>query len=250
VLVLPSFVRMVRHRPKIAERSQTAAWLKDSLRFLAPPLAAFMLVVLAVNTANLAEYGVFRNNDFRSGPFPEAYGALARIRHDEWKRYVVFPRDARQRAYAASPAARELMPYFEGESMKRWIASSRSYPAPWGCRDDPAACNDEVLAGWFIWALRDAAAAAGHYRSALAADTFYASLADEINTACDRGVIPCHTPRTSLPAATYCKPWRLCAKGRSAYRPARLRWSKPGFFRLPSTAVSAVSAKTAKSRKA
>lgn len=173
------------------------AWREIHFAIL-PPLAGFLLPVLVVNSINFAYYGVFRNNELRSGPFSAAYGALARIQHDEWKRYVVFPRDARQRAYAASAAARELRPYLEGSLGQSWKDSSRNYPKPWGCPQEPAACNEEILSGWFLWALRDAVSAAGYYRSAHAADTFYRRLADEINGACDTGYIPCRPLHASL----------------------------------------------------
>ena len=198
ILASPGLAETVRKLTKGAGQSRPAVVLKDSLRSIVPPLLAFMLVVLIVNSANLATYGVFRDNDFRSGPFPAAYGALARIKHDHWKRYVVFPQDARQRAYAVSPAARELGPYLDGDLGRRWTTVSRNYPKPWGCASEPTACHDEILSGWFIWALRDAVSAAGHYRSADAADAYYLRLADEINTACEREAIPCYAPRASL----------------------------------------------------
>lgn len=172
--------------------------LGSALPRLGVPVLVFLSVIALVNTINFAVYGVFRNNDFRSGPFAEAYGALARIKHGEWRRYVVFPTESRQWAYSASAAARELKPYLDGEMGKRWIATSRGYPKPWGCAEEPQTCNDEILSGWFVWALRDAVAAAGHHGSAREADAYYARLANEINTACARGAIPCREPRATL----------------------------------------------------
>jgi len=148
---------------------------------------------------NYAVYGISRNNDFRPGtPFTEAYGALSRIQHDVWQRYVVFPFDAPQRAYMVSPAARELQSYFEGAPGKSWSKASQHYPYPWGCADTPNNCNDEILSGWFVWALRDAVGKAGHYSSAHAADAYYERLADEINDACENNAIPCHGPRNNM----------------------------------------------------
>jgi hypothetical protein len=171
---------------------------RGPLVFLAPPLLGFLAVVTLVNGINWAVYGVFRNNELRAGSFPAAYGALARITHERWQRYVVFPADAREKAYAVSPAARELAPYLDGELGRRWVASSHPYPRPWGCADVPDACNTEILSGWFVWALREAATAAGHHRSARDADRYYRQLAREINAACDSGRIPCGPPRSGL----------------------------------------------------
>lgn len=179
-------------------RSRGMAGLRSALPMLSMPVFAFLLVVLLANSINLVSYGVFRNNDLRSGPFPEAYGALARIKHGEWQRYVVFPKESRQWAYSVSPAARELKPYLDGDMGKRWVATSRGYPPPWGCAAEVQACNDEILSGWFVWALRDAVAAAGHYRSAADADAYYTRLAREINDACASQAIPCREPRATL----------------------------------------------------
>ncbi|EKD97951.1 MAG: hypothetical protein ACD_23C00660G0001, partial [uncultured bacterium] len=84
---------------------------KMAVFFLSLPLILALLVIGTVNSVNYFKYGVFRNNDFRSSDFQAGYGALSRIKHDQWQRYVVFPKDARERAYRFSPAARELQPY-------------------------------------------------------------------------------------------------------------------------------------------
>ena len=173
--------------PRIREsRAQVAA----AAAFLAVPLACFSLVVGTVDAVNLAHYGVFRNNDFRSADFQAAYGALSRISHDRWMRYVVFPRDARERAYAVSAAARELRPYFEGPGGEFWRQA--------GCGQTGITPCPEVLSGWFMWSLRGAVAAAGHYRTAVEAQRFHLQLAREVNDACDRAAIPCGPPRSTL----------------------------------------------------
>ncbi|WP_424139397.1 hypothetical protein [Roseomonas chloroacetimidivorans] len=146
-----------------------------------------------VSRLNAAYYGVSENNEFKSRAFERGYGALSRIRHDQWRRLVVFPRDARQRAYAVSPAARELEPYFEGAGGEGWRRV--------GCTQSqmPSAAEcPEILAGWFMWALRDAVTAAGHGRSAVAARDFYLRLATEIDEACDSGRLDCLPRRATL----------------------------------------------------
>jgi hypothetical protein len=163
--------------------------------FIGLPLLAFTLVVGAMNARNYGKYKVFRNNDFRSADFQGAYGALARIKHDRWTNHVVFPKDARDRAYAASPAARELKPYFEGEGGEAWRRVS--------CEQTLGKFCDQIHSGWFMWALREAVARAGHYENARAAKAFYERLASEINDACGARAIECGPPKASL-----IPPWR------------------------------------------
>ena len=56
----------------------------------------------------------------------------------------------------------------------------------------------EIRAGWFMWALRDATAQAGHYRIATEAKDFYRRMAGEIGAACDDGRLDCLPPRATV----------------------------------------------------
>ncbi|MEO5676376.1 MAG: hypothetical protein ABIQ84_02420 [Usitatibacter sp.] len=164
--------------------------LRPLLMFYVVPVACFAVVVGVVDAVNLARYKVFRNNDFRSSDYQSAYGALARIQHDRWAPYVVFPHDARKRAYSVSPAAQELKPYFEGEKGEGWRGVS--------CEQTRGAVCEEIHSGWFMWALRDAVASAGHYGSGRDSQAFYRRLAREVNAGCESGAIACGPPNHSL----------------------------------------------------
>lgn len=147
------------------------------------PAAVAGGVILTVCMLNLSHYGVFRDNDFRQGPFAAAYGAISRIQYQTpWKRYLVFPADARQVAYSASTAAAELRPFLEGPK-------GLAYMSPgFGSYDTTG----------FMWVLRDAVADIGGYENAAKADAYYRRLAAEINAACDQGTIPCLPARASF----------------------------------------------------
>lgn len=164
--------------------------LTSELGVFVLPLACFLLIIGSVNLVNYMKYGVFRNNDFRSADFLSAYGAISRIQHDEWRNYVVFPLDARKRAYAVAPAAAELRPFFEGSGGEQWRKI--------GCNQMGIDPCPEILSGWFMWALRDAVREAGHYRSAVSARDFYLRLASEINDACDDHRLNCLPARATM----------------------------------------------------
>lgn len=157
--------------------------------FAAAGLAAAGIVG-SVAAANRAAYGVFASNEFYDSAFPAAYGAVSRIRHDTWRRHVVFPKDAREKAYAVSAAARELRPSLDGVDGETWrevgCAQTQTNPCP------------EILSGWFMWALRGAAATAGHYASGRDADAFYQRLSGEIDAACDDGRLSCLPSRATM----------------------------------------------------
>ena len=119
----------------------------------AAALAVFVCVDVGVATMNLFYYGEYETVEVKAPYFLRAYGALARIRPENWSRYVVFPKDARERAYAVSPAARELRQSLDGTQGRAWRDISCSN------QQDVKPCS-EILAGWFLWALRDAVAEA------------------------------------------------------------------------------------------
>ncbi len=176
------------------QRAAYKNW-KPLLAYLTLPFLVATLIVGGVNTANYFVYGVFKNNDFRSTDFQSGYGALTRIRHDNWRNYVLFPKDARERAYAMSAAARELQPFFEGPGGESWRKA--------GCEQTATADCPEILSGWLMWAVRDAVASAGHYSSAREVRKFYKRLAAEIEAGCQ------NNPDDCLPArATMVPPWK------------------------------------------
>jgi hypothetical protein len=152
---------------------------------------AAMAPTQIVATINDVTYGVDDVVEFRQPEFLGAYGALARINHTEWRRRIVAPREARARAYAVSPAFRELKPFLDGARGAGWAETS--------CRNSkPDPCVGEIGAGWFVYALRQAAAFAGHHQSATKARAFYARMAAEINAACEDGRLACSAARRSM----------------------------------------------------
>lgn len=179
----------------------------DHLKAVAIPFAVAFAVFFAtcgtVAEINNRHYGIFETNEFRAKSFLRAYGALGRIQHNEWRRYVFFPGDARQRAYSVSPAARELKPFFEGPLEQAWRQE--------GCKHVDITPCSEVPSGWFMWELRDAVSFSGHAGSAVEAMRFYETLANEIDEACAGSKIDCLPPR-----ATMLPPFRRAYVGETA----------------------------------
>jgi hypothetical protein len=140
--------------------------------------AGIMLSVSAlIQTANWAKFGLYVSSDMNASGYTAAYRALLRIKPDRSIRFVPVPKNVRQKAYAVSPAFRELAPYFEGEFGYAAASETRKWMG----------ISDEIAAGWFYWALRQAAALAGHHRTAKEANAYYQRIADEINAAIDNG---------------------------------------------------------------
>lgn len=171
--------------------ARTGARVKAATVVLAPAVVACACIAL-VAALNYRHYGVATVVELKSGWFTGAYGALSRVGPDHYVNLVPVPKPSRELAYSASPAFAELRTYLDGEA--------GTTPGP----DDFTLSRFGDMTGtWFIWALRDAAAAAGHHETLGEARDYYRRLGGEINAACEAGTIPCGPPRASL-----APPWR------------------------------------------
>jgi len=141
---------------------------------------SFLLPITAVKVRNEAVYGAALTSDLGSGAFPPAYFGWARVRGVPLRDYVPIDREQREAVYAVSPAAAELRAVLEdpGNSWKGF-----------GCAS--VGVCDDYAGGWLPWALRDAAAAAGHFGSEADFQAYFTRLHDEIAAACDDGRLDC-----------------------------------------------------------
>ncbi|MBS0662176.1 MAG: hypothetical protein JSR48_02855 [Verrucomicrobia bacterium] len=155
------------------------------------PLGLFLASGEALRAVNRQAYGSAITVDVRDGSFPAAYGALLRVTPDHFAPRVPVSQATRRRAYEASPAFAELRPYLEGEIGRRWADISQ------GAEPD-ASATGEIQGGWFQWALRESAAAAGHYRTAADANAYWARVARELNAAADAGRLPAGPRRSGF----------------------------------------------------
>ncbi|MEJ5365513.1 MAG: hypothetical protein WHS86_10450 [Desulfosoma sp.] len=202
--------------------------LFKSAFFVVIPLLVLGLTIGCVSAVNKAWYGIWETVEVKSSFFRDAYGALSRVQPEVFKPAVPVPRDVRMKLYDASPSFRELRPFLEREDsvwtcalfyLKRASMAGTLDPATqrgidfvlshdasgvWRAAWDKADKEPcDIYGAWFVWALREAAAAAGHHKSAPAARAYYEKLALEINAACDEKRIPCGPHRSSL-----APPWR------------------------------------------
>src|SRR5262249_14749888 len=118
VLVMAGALRLWRDWRSGINRAPRA--LAGLARLPGIPGAGLAAVLAVVAGLNERHYGTFMLNEFQTGSFPRAYGALSRIQSGEWVRHVPVSDSALQAAYSASAAARELQPYFDGVSGQAW----------------------------------------------------------------------------------------------------------------------------------
>ena len=172
------------------------------------PYAMLGVGVLSFCTLNYTHYGVFALSDFSEGSFAAAMGAMMRVATDSDKPYLSVPADAREKIYAAVP---------ELEPLAYWLEEDAQLQNDF--RDEAL---DDYRAGSFYWAIRRAAQFEGIYADAQTADTYWQTVADKINAACDAGTLPARTGKrvaTSQPIT-------------AAYVPATLTETWNGFWHV------------------
>jgi hypothetical protein len=165
------------------------SWLVAS----ASVLVVAALPTLLTSAVNGMVYGTFAVVDFTGGPFQSALKQLDSISAGPEISHVPVSRAALDAVYQVSPASLDVKPYFDGEDVRGLRRTCEAYVD---------ACG-EVAGGWFAWALRDAAAQAGHYSSATESDRYWNRLSAEIRKACDNGSLRCRSNAIPLlPAST------------------------------------------------
>jgi hypothetical protein len=191
IWVVPFLVLLIGFSVVKMWKAGKAKYLKN-LAYWGLSLAIWIGLVFLVSAINYFHYGIFAETEINTKSFQEAYGALTRVKPANWQSDVPVSSEARQRIYIISPAFAELKPYLEGPLGKYYVQIGSTMGTP-----------NEILGGWFMWAFRDAVAAAGYYQSGKYPQAYYRRLANEINTACTDLRLECTLPRASL-----VPPWR------------------------------------------
>lgn len=170
-------------------RSKASNWRRN-VAFLVLPYSFVGAAVITVEALNNSKYGVFTANEQQSREFKDLMGALYRVNPTSpRRRFVVVPKEVRERIYAVSPAFAELRGALEGAVGQQWATPS--------CRVNQVCTDNDVVWGWFMWEIRHAALVAGHQGNAAEAARFYKQIAREINAACADGRLSCQAPRSS-----------------------------------------------------
>ena len=130
---------------------------------------------------NFIKYGAFTGVEFKERNFAGALNALQSVRADKQISYVPVSRATRERIYEVSPAF---------ASLKDYLDPPRGSPWQQGCEFWRWTCG-EISGGWFMWALRDAAASKGHYQSPVDAAAFFGRIKAEITSACKSEKLIC-----------------------------------------------------------
>ena len=138
---------------------------------------------------NYAHYGRFIISDMTSREFYDACGAMTRVivPDEEFNPIVTLPYSSRRKLYDNCETFAKLEPYIESEFFHRM-------------KKDMGGGMEDISGGGYYWAVRNAASLLGYYSDAETAKEFYRQLAEEINAACDGGLIESIGPRSAINA--------------------------------------------------
>jgi hypothetical protein len=180
-----SLVLLVLRRDELrAETTRSApVWRRAGRVAVAALILAitFVAPIGFVMARNDSQYGSALTNDTASGTFARAFADWTRVHAGPRVLHVPITREQRLTVYTISPAAREMRVTLEG-AHNRWLVLS--------CRGS-ANPQCDINGAFAMWALRDAAAAAGHYRSERDAQGYFGQVADQIQSACSSGRLSC-----------------------------------------------------------
>lgn len=151
-------------------------------------VGSITLIHVAIMALNFLSYGTLTTQDFTHGSFPKALSALQSVEEFPQPRHVPVSKENRDAIYRVSPAFAELKPYFDGPGL---------FWTKFGCSIEGEPCG-EYATGWFMWALRDGAARAGHYQTPMAADAYFERLESEVSAACTAGALKCTNTNVSV----------------------------------------------------
>ena len=155
---------------------------KAKLLNLGMALLGFAVIQASFMTINRLEYGSFVGVDVKERNFVRALDALQSVQINKIA-HVPVSNDAiiaiGTTVTAFAPLALELIP---GGSQSGW--------EQWGCQIYPTTCG-QIAGGWFLWALRDAAADNGYFKTPAVASRIFGDIANEVEAACADGKLPC-----------------------------------------------------------
>lgn len=171
------------------------SFYKKQLAFVTKGIAfsffSFLTCLLPILLLNRIHYGHFILTEYQHPDFIAAYGSLTRVKSDHFVAYVPVSKNVRTKIAAVSPTFAEINVFLEKDVGTGWATITK--------QQAPLTNNEfDIGGGWFMWALRDAVANAGYYKSLNDALFFYKKLASEVNTACDNKQLDCISKRNTL----------------------------------------------------
>lgn len=181
------------------KRNYPRKWLRSGLIVL--PILLWYLPIIAVSAVNYSYYGFWGTTEQLAPDFNRVVDLLASIKTDNtpWNPLIQISKEARMKAYAASPLFKTMQGDLEA-SVITWNISDDAATAvkPAWLLKQYGNGGDEISDSFFLWTLRDVIAHEGYYSEGKYPADFYKQLGDELDLACAEGRLSCDQTK-SLP---------------------------------------------------
>jgi hypothetical protein len=176
--------------------------LKRAFICAAIPIVCFFIAIGWVCFHNYRHYHYFGITDIRSKPYCDAVGAITRVKSKKWHPSIILNRETSAAIAKVSPTYGKLEPLLNLDEWSKHASIWAYYVPLFGNPKDLR----ETDAGHYIWAFRGSVAALANreYGELNVASTnkVLKRVSDEVNKACDSGLLECGPRRSSIVA-----PW-------------------------------------------
>lgn len=169
-------------------------------RLLIPTCAVFVsfaTILSLISVANFIKYDSSIRTEFRNGGFASGYGKLYRFRSKTDVRRASLSSEDWTRLFDVIPAAAPLKNYVTGPAYQGWVGTSCSAirsQHPWENNPD---CDDVMLNGYLMMALKDGIYAAG-FRSPQSQSDLMTNIGIEIDRYCAENNNKCFPAAISM----------------------------------------------------
>lgn len=189
VLIILNFINKSK-KEKIDKKFLFKSFIPKIILMILPII--ILNACLHLNRAiNYFMYGVYEYNELSDGYFGKVIHIIYSVKDDENIRFVSVSRDKMNKLYEVSSSLNSIKPELE-KSLDAWSYNDRT----------PG--DGEVEDGWFFWAVKDAADAAGVNTSAKNSNDFYKNVYEEIEKGIEDGKLE---TRMTMPS-NLMSPWR------------------------------------------
>ena len=182
----------------IWRRKMEHKWLRSTIVFCS--VIIWYIPILTVSYLNYSNYGFWGYSETLDGDFNRVINTLGRVKTDAWYPYSSVTRESLDQAYAISPLLTQLQPAMDA-SWDGWLFHSDNAIAgspDWYRERYFAEGARQIGSGHILWLFRDVLASNGYYSSGHYPREYLRALADELQSACDGGVLECY-PALNIP---------------------------------------------------
>jgi hypothetical protein len=171
VLLFPLIIILICH--VFFNKNIKVRFLFNSKIFKAISFSIISLIVisLVISGVNFIRWGSFSKDELTSPGYSAAMKSLISIDDGPTPYQTSVTMEMLRKGGKYSPTLNEINRYLDGSTGRGWMSIS----------EEATLIPGEIGNGWFYWALRDSAAAAGWYLSPKLADVKYRKISDELN---------------------------------------------------------------------